>query len=291
MKKTILVGAILGLMVSCGSSSNDLNYEPTKYDSIANDFAAEKGWETTRLESGLHVYVEEKGSDEKPKTTDFVTIHYKGYLMDGTMFDGTNVEPATFPLSRLIPGWQEGIPQFGKGGKGVLIIPPALAYGENGVGSIPPNSVLYFEIELLDFSSTPPPPAPRKDYSSEIEAYILDKGLDAKPTGSGLYVVIEEAGGAEKPSVSQDVTISYKVYSLDGTVYQSTDGESVTFGLGGLIAGWQEGIPYFGKGGKGKLIVPPYLAYGDRASGPIPANSILVFDIELFDFSGEALNQ
>lgn len=292
MKKTILASAVLSIMISCGSPEHDLNYEPTKYDSLAIEFLDNKGWEAERLESGIHVYVENKGNDEKPKVTDYVTIHYKGYLMDGTLFDGTQDQSATFQLGGLIEGWQQGIPQFGKGGKGVLIIPPSLAYGERGVGPIPPNSMLYFEIELVDFSSNPPAPAPRVDYTQEIESYINEKGWDAKPTGSGLYVVVENEGGSEKPQISQNVTIFYKGYLLDGTVFDGTKDETpATFPLSGLIAGWQEGIPFFGKKGKGKLIIPPYLGYGSRESGPIPASSVLVFDIEVVDFEGPIIDQ
>ena len=284
--------AAFGLLVSCSSPSKELDYEPTKYDSLAIDFAAEKGWETNRLESGLHVYIEKEGSAEKPKASDFINISLKGYLMDGKKFADTEGRPVEARLSDIQElGLKEGIKQFGRGGKGVLIIPPSLAYGENQTGPIPANSMLYFEIEVNDFSSNPPQPAPRKDYSPEIEAYVSEKGWDAKPTGSGLYIVIEDEGAELKPQVSQTVTIFYKGYLLDGTVFDGTAEDPATFPLGGLIPGWQEGIPYFGKGGKGKLIIPPYLAYGDRASGPIPANSILVFDIELVDFEGEVMNQ
>lgn len=283
--------AAFGLLVSCGSASNELDYEPTKYDTLAAELAAEKGWDIKRLESGIYVHHDKVGSDEKPKVSDFVTIFYKGCLMDGTVFDATANDPATFPLNRLIPGWQKGIPEFGKGGKGVLIIPPSLAYGEQGGGPIPPNSMLYFEIEMVDFSANPPPPPARKDYSPEIEAFAKEKGWDAKPTGSGLYIVTEKEGGAEKPQISQNVTIFYKGYLLDGTVFDGTAEKPANFALAGLIPGWQEGIPFFGKGGKGKLIIPPYLAYGENPPPSIPPNSILVFDIELVDFDGEVVNQ
>ncbi len=124
-----------------------------------------------------------------------------------------------------------------------------------------------------------------RNYDQEIQDYIAEKGWEAKATGSGLYVVTEKAGGEEKPQLSQAVTIYYNGYLLDGTVFDHTDdGQPATFGLNRLIAGWQEGIPYFGKGGNGKLIVPPSLGYGDFDSGPSPGKSILVFDIELIDF-------
>ncbi len=79
-------------------------------------------------------------------------VKYKGYLTDGTVFDQTTGSlSATFSLSGLIEGWQEGIPLLKKGGKGTFFLPSALGYGPSGAGSIPPNTVLIFEIELLDF--------------------------------------------------------------------------------------------------------------------------------------------
>ena len=98
----------------------------------------------------------EKEGDRKghpgPKTK--VTVHYTGMLLDGTIFDSSvqRGEPATFGLNQVIKGWQEAVPLLSKGGKGKFIIPSSLAYGARGAGgTIPPNAVLIFEIELLDF--------------------------------------------------------------------------------------------------------------------------------------------
>ena len=79
-------------------------------------------------------------------------MRYKGYLPDGTVFDQTpGTETATFPLAGLIRGWQEGIPLLKKGGKGTFFLPSVLGYGSSGSGSIGPNEVLIFEIELVNF--------------------------------------------------------------------------------------------------------------------------------------------
>ena len=180
MKKVwyILTGA---LMFACGSSTENktettettqTTVEETveevipevQYtaDSSAEEtiqkYLKEKKWEGVRHESGMYVVTDATGEGEdRPNLNDEVTIFYKGYLLDGTNFDGTDTDPATFPLSNLIPGWQLGIPMFGKGGKGKLIIPPGLAYGpEDLLGPegnvvVPGNSVLMFEIELIDW--------------------------------------------------------------------------------------------------------------------------------------------
>lgn len=114
--------------------------------------------------SGLQYKVISDGSGPKPKDSDVVVVHYKGTLLDGTEFDSSykRNEPAEFPLKAVIPGWTEGLQLMNKGSKYELYIPAALAYGERGRPSIPPNSVLKFEVELLDIkagSERPAPPA------------------------------------------------------------------------------------------------------------------------------------
>jgi FKBP-type peptidyl-prolyl cis-trans isomerase FklB len=107
----------------------------------------------TTLPSGLQYKVLKEGTGPKPSTTDVVTVHYRGTLLDGTEFDssyGRN-QPATFPLNRVIKGWTEALQLMGRGAKWELYIPPELAYGERGAGAmIPPQSALVFEVELLD---------------------------------------------------------------------------------------------------------------------------------------------
>ncbi len=118
-------------------------------------YLEDKGWEGQKHESGMYVVIDEAGeSDERPTLLDEVTIFYQGYLLNGEKFDGTEDIPMTYPLMGFITGWQLGIPHFGKGGKGKLIIPSGLAYGDNAVGSIPPGSTLMFEIELIDWQPT-----------------------------------------------------------------------------------------------------------------------------------------
>jgi FKBP-type peptidyl-prolyl cis-trans isomerase FkpA len=100
--------------------------------------------------TGLYYVMHTEGLGAKPTLANTVTVHYTGRLTNGTVFDQTTGTPATFELSKVIKGWREGIPYFREGGVGMLLIPSALAYGSKEVGSIPSNSVLVFDIELVE---------------------------------------------------------------------------------------------------------------------------------------------
>lgn len=180
MKKLFLFAPAL-LLMACGgeteSTSEDTNTETVEetqpvVEEIVEEVAApevmyqtddhaeeeilayleEKGWEGEKHESGMYIVFDNPGEgEERPNLLDEVTIFYEGFLLDGTRFDGTTDAPATFPLMQLIQGWQIGIPHFGKGGKGKLVIPSGLAYGDRDNGDIPGGSTLMFEIELVDW--------------------------------------------------------------------------------------------------------------------------------------------
>ena len=117
----------------------------------------------------------------------------------------------------------------------------------------------------------------------KIQEYMSSRNLNGIPTGSGLYYVISSQGTGLQPSSASYVTVKYSGNLVDGTVFDASTNSGVTFGLNQVIKGWQEGIPYFKKGGKGFLLIPSALGYGNQATGKIPANSVLVFEIELLD--------
>jgi FKBP-type peptidyl-prolyl cis-trans isomerase FklB len=104
------------------------------------------------LPSGLQYKEIAPGTGKSPKSTDTVTTHYKGTLIDGTEFDSSykRGEPATFPVSGVIPGWTEALQLMKEGAKWQLFVPSDLAYGEQGAGrEIGPNTTLIFEVELI----------------------------------------------------------------------------------------------------------------------------------------------
>ncbi|GAA5009307.1 FKBP-type peptidyl-prolyl cis-trans isomerase [Pseudoluteimonas lycopersici] len=115
--------------------------------------------------TGLQYEVITEGKGAKPKPTDVVKVNYKGSLLDGTEFDGSEQHggPATMPLAQVVPGWREGITLMPVGSKYRFWIPAALGFGEQGTpgGPIPPSATLVFEVELLDIAKGGKPPMPQ----------------------------------------------------------------------------------------------------------------------------------
>lgn len=104
------------------------------------------------LPSGLQYKVVKEGTGEKPTASSTVVVHYRGTLLDGKEFDSSykRGEPASLPLNGIIKGWQEALTLMKTGAKWQVFIPAELAYGARGAGnSIPPNSTLIFDIELI----------------------------------------------------------------------------------------------------------------------------------------------
>lgn len=114
------------------------------------DNAAKEGVVTTA--SGLQYLMLTEGSGAKPTAADSVTTHYEGKLINGEVFDSSVARgtPATFPLNGVIRGWTEALQLMNVGSKYRLFIPPELAYANQATGSIPPQSTLIFEVELLE---------------------------------------------------------------------------------------------------------------------------------------------
>lgn len=123
------------------------------------------------------------------------------------------------------------------------------------------------------------------DYSAkneqEIKDYIAKNNLTAQRTASGLYYVILNEGTGANPTATSNVTVAYKGYFTNGTVFDQSSAAGISFGLNQVIKGWTEGIPYFKTGGNGILLIPSSLGYGNNTSGPIPGGSVLLFDVKL----------
>jgi FKBP-type peptidyl-prolyl cis-trans isomerase FkpA len=119
----------------------------------------------------------------------------------------------------------------------------------------------------------------------KIQEYLRDRNLTAQSTPSGLHYIITEEGSGSHPTINNTVKVNYVGKLMkDESVFDQTNGTPISFQLAGLIEGWQEGIPFLKRGGKGTFYIPSALGYGPFGSGDIPGNATLIFEIELVDF-------
>jgi FKBP-type peptidyl-prolyl cis-trans isomerase len=161
-----------------------------------------------------------------------------------------------------------------------------LGYGSSNNGPIPANSTLIFDVELLEinpyakFAKVPP--------MEQLPGDPVTGEASTSDSGLSWYDIVD--GNGEQPdSPSSSVEVHYTGWLVDGTKFDSSvdRGQTISFPLNGVIAGWTEGVGSMSVGGKRKLIIPAHLGYGERgaAGGLIPPGATLVFDVELVSTS------
>lgn len=233
--------------------------------------------EYTTTESGLMYAPITPGSGESPEEGEIVTIHFVGWTEeDNAMFaDSHSAQPIQFTVGReeIISGWDEAVMLMSVGEVAQFIMPPELAFGEEGLqGLVPPNARVVFELQLLEI--TPPPPPPVSVDEEDFE--VLE---------SGVKIFTLEEGDGASPQEGDTVTVHYRLWLEDGTQIDSSFDRDQPFpfvvGTNSTIPGWEEGVMNMVEGETAQIIVPPELGYGDVPNGPIPANSTLIFEVEL----------
>ncbi|MCB9620805.1 MAG: FKBP-type peptidyl-prolyl cis-trans isomerase [Sandaracinus sp.] len=226
-----------------------------------------------RTESGLASKVLQPGSGtDHPDENDRVTVHYTGWTTDGNMFDSSvqRGRPATFPLNGVIAGWTEGVQLMVTGEKRRFWIPENLAYGGRPGR---PQGMLVFDVELISVQETPDPPAAPED--------VAAPPAGAERTESGLASrVLSRGTGSRHPAATDRVEVHYTGWTTDGRMFDSSvvRGQTATFPLNGVIAGWTEGVQLMVEGEKRRFWIPESLAYQGRPGAPA---GMLVFDVEL----------
>ena len=154
MKNSIFILLTFVLLIGCKKDTVTYQEQLDMDIAIIENYLSQDSITATKDPSGLFYVIDEEGTGtEFPKFNSTVVLSYSGKLLDGTIFDSAStVNPLSSNLQSLIRGWQIGVPKFKKGGKGTLYIPSGLGYGTRATGSIPANSVLIFDIELLNFN-------------------------------------------------------------------------------------------------------------------------------------------
>jgi FKBP-type peptidyl-prolyl cis-trans isomerase FkpA len=141
--------AAIAVVFSGCEKDDDAEKQAQVDEQIILDYLEANNLNATKHESGLYYIITNQGNGENPTINSTVEAFYEGYFTDGSIFDRTVGAPATFSLANLITGWQYGIPLIKEGGSITLFIPSALGYGTRGSGSVPPNTVIIFDIDLV----------------------------------------------------------------------------------------------------------------------------------------------
>lgn len=267
MKKLLII--VLGAFLIFSCDDEELTDYRAANKQAIEDYLAENNLSATSTESGLYYIVETEGENPKIEEENVADLIYRGYYLDGTEFISED-EPVSLQIADLPIGMIEGLSHIGEGGETTLFLPAHLAYGNQYPSE---NDVIVFDFQAINVYSDI-----ELKNKEQIEMYLEENNLEAESTQSGVYYIIEEEGNDEFPNSSSSVTLHYKGYDLGGEVFDETTNQPATFQLGGLIAGFQEGLTKFSEGAKGKLFIPSQLAYGpDEPS----FNSPIIFDIEL----------
>jgi FKBP-type peptidyl-prolyl cis-trans isomerase FkpA len=155
MKRILVVLCSVILLSSCSKENNDMcNYDACAVAAPASEVTQLEAWlssasiTATKHCSGMYYTIDAAGSGATVSICSTVSVKYKGQLTNGTIFDQSTA-PVSFNLGSLIEAWKKGIPMIKPGGKIKLYCPPSLAYGSQAVGTIPANSILVFEVELV----------------------------------------------------------------------------------------------------------------------------------------------
>jgi peptidylprolyl isomerase len=275
--RLLALGVVVALAVACPVVGQDEHGDqpkpaPTNHRPIPPD----KDPVTTA--SGLRYSVETPVDPNgvHPKLRDKVTVHYTGWLEDGTVFDSSidRGRPATFRLGDVIEGWNEGLQLMTPGAKFKFVIPSKLGYGDQGRQPvIPPNSTLIFEVELLSVEAALPAP--------EFHAPDATK---QQATASGLKYEVLAAGDGAPITSSDAFVIRYALWTVTGKLLDCTadSGREIRGRVADMGLGFLREAPLLMKRGtKLRLEVPPALAFGAHGMPGLAPNSPTIWELEL----------
>jgi FKBP-type peptidyl-prolyl cis-trans isomerase FkpA len=307
MKKTILFVALsLSLLSVAAQNAVAQAKKPTAKKTVAKKAA---GNMLTGTKDGMQYKIIRKmpESGMSPKMGDIVEMNIKVHVGDSALFDSRLVngnKPVSFPIQKptFTSDPVKGFMMMKPGDSAVFYV-KVDSLKKSGA-QLPPwmkaGDRLEYNVSLVSVKSA----AEAKEQAEQ--AGKAQAGIDTKvlndyfgqnhitplKTPMGVYYTITKEGMGEKATTGQTVVVNYTGKTLDGKTFDSNVDSnfhhvspfSFTLGKHQVIAGWDDGIPMIKKGGKGTLYIPSPLAYGAQSPSPaIPANSVLVFDVEVTD--------
>uniref|UniRef100_A0A673BPN6 peptidylprolyl isomerase n=1 Tax=Sphaeramia orbicularis TaxID=375764 RepID=A0A673BPN6_9TELE len=214
----------------------------------------------------VHVKEVPETCTRRTATGDYIRYHYNGTFQDGTAFDSSYQRNSTYNtyigMGYVIQGMDKALHGLCMGEKRRIIIPPHMAYGENGVGKIIPGSaVLVFDIHVIDFHNPKDP----------VEIKITHKPQQCDLTSEADDLI----------------QYRYNCSLMDGTLLYSSDQydspSTTTLGTNSVILGLEEGLSGMCVGERREVIIPPHWAHGENGAAGVPKSAVLFFELELVD--------
>lgn len=283
MRSLIFIG-VLFLLNSCLDDSTESPLERWQSDVRAIDsHLTQNSLVAVKDGSGVRIVVDKLGAGLPPNNGNDIQVKYKGMLFsNGSVFDdGT----ATGKLPDYIVGWQAGLSLLPPGSIATLYIPSVYAYGPSGRGSIPPNAILVFDVEVESVTRTAAQISRLKADSIAIDQYLETNEIDATEDPSGIRYTIEEGSGVVSPYIHSQVRVKL-VGKLMSDGFKFFDdilkpGDDFSSLVGNYPHGLIVGLQLMKEGDKATFYVPSGLAYGTNSYTGIPSNSNIIFEVEL----------
>lgn len=271
-----------------------------------------------KTESGVeYKIIKDAPGDKRPAIGDIVEMHIHMKADDSLLADSrrdNNNQPVQIMLqpSPIKGDWTNGITMLSEGDSAIFRMSVDSLKKELKGQQLPPfmanRKYLTYEVVLVSVKTQQQIKEEQEKHAQEqnavddkiLQEYFAKNNIQPTKTASGLYYMIEKQGNGAQPQAGQLVTMNYTGRLLDGSMFDSnTDPskghvEPFKFVLGRheVIDGWDEGIAQLKKGTKAKLYIPSSMAYGEAGRQPmIPANAILVFDVEVVDVADAPMPQ
>lgn len=257
----------------------------------------------------MYKMVKDEKGDQHPKVDDIIEMHVHIRIGDSTLLDSRKMngdQPFKFPLmaGTFKSDWVTGIPLMTPGDSAIFYVPvdTAKKYAQQQGGMFPEfaksTDTVVYTIKLVSVSSQDEikkkeeeqAKKQKQEDDGKLQAYFAEKGIKPQKTESGLYYTIDKEGTGPNVEKGKKVTVNYTGTNLAGKPFDSNidpqfnhvEPFQFVAGMGQVIPGWDEGLLLLKKGSKAHFFIPSPLAYGARDMGPdMPANSILVFDVEV----------
>ncbi|WP_182923401.1 FKBP-type peptidyl-prolyl cis-trans isomerase [Pedobacter planticolens] len=275
-KLTIYSFALLGILVLLNSCKKEYETIESIDDAKIQTYIKQNNLTMTKDPSGFYYQVVDQGTGDIMLNKDSVLYDFNIKSLTGVSYQAKNTN-SNFGnyLGYITPTpYRIALTNLKRGGSVKVIFPSYLAFGKNGSGNIPSNEVLISEI------STYPQKTQWQLDDARIVAFLAAKGITATKDPSRVYYqVLTQGTGTDVIDQNSTLVVKYTGRLLDGTVFDSSTAFTTT--LTGVIAGWGKVLPLFKSGAKIRIFIPSNLAYGASATGSIPQNSALDFDIEI----------